>query len=153
MLSRYPSCPVDEELSEQDPCNHEAHAVSHSDLRDLPQVEGVQPNIHELIKDHDSAPLRELREHAARDNEYQQRVKYVINGFPLRKASLPPSLRDYWRVRHGLNFDDSLLVFVARLIIPQSLRCALLSSLVCMLPTLASRRPRRGREESYTGRP
>ena len=94
-------------------------AFSIAQIRDftLPPLE--QENLH----------LRELREHAAKDQVYQGLKKLITDGFPNNKSSLPEFLRKFWSIKDNLTIDDGLIVYGCRLFIPTSLRPTMLSRL------------------------
>ena len=73
--------------------------------------------------------LRELRDHAKRDQEYQSLLTLVTQGFPNQKCDLPSDMKKFWGIREHLGYEDDLLVYGCRLFIPVTFRSTILSLL------------------------
>lgn len=82
-----------------------------------------------LVPGKDSIRIEALRECAAEDEEYQQLLKIILEGFPKHRGNLPELCRRYWCVRQHLSVDDDLIVFGCRLLIPASMRREVLQKL------------------------
>ena len=70
----------------------------------------------------DNLRLRELRDHAKRDQEYQSLLTLVTQGFPNQKCDLPSDMKKFWGIREHLGYEDDLLVYGCRLFIPVTFR-------------------------------
>ena len=68
-------------------------------------------------------------EAAREDQEYQDVLQLVQNGFPPAKSHLPDRLKKFWGARVHLSVDDGCLVYGCRLFIPSQLRPDVLSKL------------------------
>ena len=79
--------------------------------------------------EHHNLQIQDVRHHSAHDPEYQQLYKIIVEGFPDHRSQLPESCRPYWAVREHLSVDDDLIVYGCRLLIPQAMRCRVLSNL------------------------
>ena len=77
----------------------------------------------------DNLRLRELRDHAKRDQEYQSLLTLVTQGFPNQKCDLPSDMKKFWGIREHLGYEDDLLVYGCRLSIPVTFRSTVLSLL------------------------
>ena len=77
----------------------------------------------------DNLRLRELRDHAKRDQEYQSRLTLVTQGFPNQKCDLPSDMKKFWGIREHLGYEDDLLVYGCRLFIPVTFWSTVLSLL------------------------
>ena len=77
----------------------------------------------------DNLRLRELRDHAKRDQEYQSLLTLVTQGFPNQKCDLPSDMKKFWGIREHLGYEDDLLVYGCRLFIPVTFRSTVLSLL------------------------
>ena len=73
--------------------------------------------------------IRELRQYANEDGEYQYLKQLMNAGFPDKKSKLPESLQKFWAVKEGLTIDDDLVVYGCRLLIPTNLRPTMLTRL------------------------
>ena len=116
-LSRYPvSDPLPQDsLGEQDHSN--TSELSCAEIRAI------------LVPGEDSIRIEALRECAAEDEEYQQLLKIILEGFPKHRGNLPELCRRYWCVRQHLSVDDDLVVCGCRLLIPASMRREVLQKL------------------------
>ena len=76
----------------------------------------------ELQAHHADVRLREVREAAAMDPEFQLLVETIQNGFPSTKSAVPESVKRYWPVRDRLSVDDGIVLCGCRVVIPLSLR-------------------------------
>ena len=116
-LSRYPvSDPLPQDsLGEQDHSN--TSELSCAEIRAI------------LVPGEDSIRIEALRECAAEDEEYQQLLKIILEGFPKHRGNLPELCRHYWCVRQHLSVDDDLVVCGCRLLIPASMRREVLQKL------------------------
>jgi len=78
---------------------------------------------------YESTRLHNLREEAAKDQEYQQLHRFITQGFPDHRTQLPEACRRYWGIREHLTLDDGLIVYGCRLLIPVSMRRMVLANL------------------------
>ena len=127
-LSRYPHSPL---VTGDDLAEYEVDigddlektscqaALSIAQLRDYTSSPSEQENLH----------LQELREHAAKDQLYQDLKKVITSGFPNQRGSLPEPLRAFWGAKDNLTIDDDLIVYGCCLLIPVGLRPSMLSRL------------------------
>ena len=69
--------------------------------------------------------IRELRQYAKEDEEYQGLKQLIKAGFPDKKSKLPESLQKFWAV----TIDDDLVVYGCHLLIPTNLRPTMLTRL------------------------
>ena len=79
--------------------------------------------------EHENLHLRELRQHAQQDSDYQALKETILRGFPSTKTDLHESLKQFWSAKDHLSIDDDLIVYGCRLFIPSSLRPTILSRL------------------------
>ena len=73
--------------------------------------------------------LEELRQAASIDETYKQLIEQVIIGFPLSKDVLMEDLLPFWKIRDQLPVDGNLILFGARILIPQVHRRQVLTTL------------------------
>lgn len=73
--------------------------------------------------------LEEIRRAALIDQTYSQLIKQVITGFPSSNSTLPEELLPYWKVRDQLSADGNLILYGARILVPQTLRRQVLERL------------------------
>ena len=73
--------------------------------------------------------LEELRRAAAMDSTYQQLIAFVEKGFPTSRDNLSDDLLPYWKIRDKLCSDNNLVLNGARVVVPQTLRCQVLTRL------------------------
>ena len=102
--------PVDRP-KEGDECGEDASAVC---------VQSIV--VAELQAHHADVRLREVREAAAVDPEFQLLVETIQDGFPSNKSEVPESVKRYWPVRDRLSVDDGIVLCGCRVVIPRSLR-------------------------------
>ena len=116
-LSRHPvSDPLPQEvLAEQDSNNNPEATIA--EIRAVSN--GQQESLH----------LQTLRKHTEQDQEYQQLLHFIQNGFPEHRNSLPEECRRYWNVRSQLALDDGFIVYGCRLLIPSRMRHDILQQL------------------------
>lgn len=70
--------------------------------------------------------IQEVHKHADHDQEYQDLMSLIHEGFPAMKAEMPQGLKPYWSVRDKLTVDEGLIVKGCRLLIPKQLRYRIL---------------------------
>ncbi|KAK3923996.1 hypothetical protein KUF71_002326 [Frankliniella fusca] len=63
------------------------------------------------------------------DQQMQELVKYVYEGWPDSKTQLPEKLKPYWQNRDKVHEENGMLFFESRAIIPESLRETMLKKL------------------------
>ena len=73
--------------------------------------------------------LEELRRATTIDKTYKQLIEQVIKGFPQSREALPEDLLPFWKVRDQLSVDENLVLYGARILIPQALRRQVLTRL------------------------
>ena len=73
--------------------------------------------------------LEELRRAAAMDSTCQQLITFVEKGFPKSRDNLSDDLLPYWKIRDKLCSDNNLVLNGARVVVPQTLRCQVLTRL------------------------
>lgn len=66
--------------------------------------------------------LNLVKEHIARDEECQDLVKYIMEGWPKNKYEVKVNLRVYWSYRESLQYVDGLILKDYLLYIPAALR-------------------------------
>ena len=77
----------------------------------------------------DDLVLEDLRSNAALDESYKKLVERVTQGFPASKASLPQDLLPFWKIKDDLTFDDGLVLYRHRIVVPKPLRRSVLTKL------------------------
>jgi len=73
--------------------------------------------------------LQDLCYYAAKNPEYQQLQKLILNGFPDHCSRLHESCRCYWNAPEHLSISDNLIVHGCCLLIPTAMRWQVLSNL------------------------
>ena len=77
--------------------------------------------------------LKEIRDAAKNDAEYDELSKVIRDGFPNAKTATSSTMRSFWHARFDLRFDeDEFIVYKSRLFIPKDLRTTLLKRLLAM---------------------
>ena len=66
--------------------------------------------------------IAEVKTATSKDNDLKILARYVVNGFPQKKADLPPSLQGYWNVKDELSVFDCMILYKRRIVIPKLLR-------------------------------
>ena len=125
-LSRHPhQVPrYSDELAE-----HEMNAeYSHAVLDQAPSISEIRISNAEPLPV-ENLRIRELRQYANEDEEYQGLKQLIKAGFPDKKSKLPESLQKFCAVKEGLTIDDDLVVYGCRLLIPTNLRPTMLTRL------------------------
>ena len=104
-LSRHPSDvpQCGDMIAEHDPQLQPEASIS--EIRALSSVEGALP-----------ARLQELRDRAAQDDEYQELLCTILNGFPAHRHQLSETCKRYWAVKEHLSIDDGLIVHSCHLL-------------------------------------
>ena len=54
--------------------------------------------------------LKDLKDHADQDQEYQQLKLLIPQGFPDHQSQLSELCRRYWHAREHLSIDDDLII-------------------------------------------
>ncbi|XP_043230688.1 uncharacterized protein K02A2.6-like [Amphibalanus amphitrite] len=90
----------------------------------------IQSIVISELKAHDvDISLKEVREAAAADHEFQLLAEVIRNGFPDSKSEVPEAVKRYWPVRDRLTVDDGIVLCGCRVVIPPSLRKRTLATL------------------------
>ena len=66
--------------------------------------------------------LQELREAASTDPIYTRLRQSIISGFPSNRYDLHTTLLPFWKIRDNLSVDGDLVLYGARVVIPEALR-------------------------------
>ena len=67
---------------------------------------------------------------SGRDDEiYTNLINTINQGFPSKRSTTEPNIRDFWEVRHRLSADRGLVLMDGRIVIPKSLRRKILHCL------------------------
>jgi len=77
----------------------------------------------------ESVRLREVRQQATEDSDYQELKQYIMEGFPDYRGFLLEAIKPFWQVRQHLSVEDELIVYRCRLVIPRSFHRQTLSQL------------------------
>ena len=77
----------------------------------------------------ESIRLQEMRQQTLQDEEYQCLKQMIMKGFPDHRSQVPELCRRYWQARHHLTIEDDLIVHGCCLVIPSSMRKAILDQL------------------------
>ena len=64
--------------------------------------------------------LKNLREECAKDDHYRNLIQVTTTGFPVKPDIFLPGVRPYWSIRDDLTVDDGIVLWGARMIIPNS---------------------------------
>ena len=104
-------------------CCHELPSRAEKETAD-----DLEVMVHSLITDLPASATRmeEIRHATETDPCLQMLAKTVKTGWPHRRRSTPPEIRQYWGVRNEVMAADGLLFLGDRLIIPSSLRSDML---------------------------
>jgi hypothetical protein len=62
--------------------------------------------------------LNKIRMAAANDTNHAQLIKQIQDGFPPSRQATPPSLREFWEVRHRLSTLEGVAFLGHRTVIP-----------------------------------
>ncbi|PAA65850.1 hypothetical protein BOX15_Mlig025290g1 [Macrostomum lignano] len=73
--------------------------------------------------------LQSVRQSTASDQELQDLMQYIRDGFPNDKANLPLCIRSFWHVRDKLSVDDGIILCGCRCVIPHAMRKQILTDL------------------------
>ena len=107
-----------------------ADSAMEAELNDKPAVVATVRQ----LTDHPMDGLLDLKTDqlladTAADYEYQLLVKYVQEGFPEDRTTLPMALHPYWNVRSHLSVDDGIVLKGSQIVIPRNLRRTVLTNL------------------------
>ena len=116
-LSRYPI---------SDPAPHEQLAEFDHQGNPEPSIAAMRVT---AMDKSDSIRLEDLRKMADTDQEYQQLLHLVRNGFPEHRHQIPEQCRPYWNTRTHLSIEDNLIVYGCRLLIPRAMRRQILQEI------------------------
>ena len=117
-LSRHPT---------RDPCNEDTLAESDPQLG--PEVSVSEIRSVSCMGLTLPTRLRDLRDQAAQDTEYQALHSTILNGFPANRHQLAESCKQFWGIRQHLSVDNDLIVYGCRLLIPRAMRRQVLADL------------------------
>lgn len=70
-----------------------------------------------------------LRSYAEEDNDYQQLLHHIRDGFPDHRSQLPDKRKAFWGVWSLLSVDGGLVVYGCRLLISVQMRRQVLTQL------------------------
>ena len=73
--------------------------------------------------------LNDIRMADANDTNYAQLIKQIQDGFPPSRQATPPSLREFWEVRHRLSTLEGVAFLGHHTVIPSSMRKQMLEFL------------------------
>lgn len=76
----------------------------------------------EDLPQRDDRVLQELRDAAQEDPAYVRLRDCITSGFPAHRYNLHNSLLPYWKLRDDLSTDNGLVLYGARVVVPQALR-------------------------------
>ena len=110
--------PLADALSRVNPCSGET-------------LSGLDITVHELNSHLNASPTRleEIRDETARDPELSSLRELIVNGWPEKRENCPSTLHGYWNYRDELAVENGIILKGTRIVIPKSLRPALLRQL------------------------
>ena len=73
--------------------------------------------------------MKEIREEATKDSSLMDVVRYVIEGWPVRRDQSSADVNPYWSYKEEISLINGILLKGERLIIPASMRKAVLKQL------------------------
>ena len=76
-----------------------------------------------------NAKMKEIREETAKDSSLMEIVRYVIEGWPVRRDQSSADVEPYWSYKEEISLINGILFKGERLIIPASMRKAVLKLL------------------------
>ncbi|CAA9994686.1 unnamed protein product, partial [Nesidiocoris tenuis] len=89
-------------------------------LAEIDEFSGPKSTIYSIELEDPS--LRAIAEIAKNDSEYQELKRYVMEGFPENKESLPAALHPYWKLKNLLTVEDDMVLKGYQLVIPRAAR-------------------------------
>ncbi|XP_014665892.1 PREDICTED: uncharacterized protein K02A2.6-like [Priapulus caudatus] len=110
--------PLADALSRVNPCRGDA-------------IRGMDITVHELHSQLSASPqcLQDIKRETLLDPELSQLCDLIVCGWPDKRAAFPPRLHGYWNYRDELSVHDGIIMKGLRILIPQSLRPALLEQI------------------------
>lgn len=66
--------------------------------------------------------LQKVQQSTVADQDLQDLIQFIRNGFPNDKGNLPLNLRQFWHIRDKLTVDDGIILHGCRCVIPRAMR-------------------------------
>ena len=81
------------------------------------------------VKGSCTVTLDQIRILGEADQEYLDLATVISSGFPHKRTSLQPNLREFWEVRDRLSHSNGIILMNHRIVIPKALRTQVLQNL------------------------
>ena len=94
-------------------------------------VQGLDISVHEVHLHLNASPTRvfQIQEETAKDSTLANLREVIMRGWPYRRSDYPAALLAYWNYRDELTVADGMILKGTRIIIPESLKPAVLKQL------------------------
>ena len=95
------------------------------------EIKGLDITIHEVHLNINASPTRiqSIKQETATDDDLQQLMSVIMNGWPDERTSCPATLIEYWNYRDELYVEDGMVLKGERVLIPKTLQAEVLKQL------------------------
>jgi hypothetical protein len=90
---------------------------------------GERSNLLHLKLQDVSDSKKQLKIETTRDAALTQVITFLERGWPPNTAELPPEMHTFFEKRQELSFEDGIVLWKGRIVVPEKLQDAILNSL------------------------